>query len=118
MHGMMNTAVGTNLKQSQVLCFDKTQMLTLKKEVVMATLSETMTSLWTSCLNFGEQPSCSAMTKKTHGGGGPGSPRVYHRGPSQVFKTLQKWQNKNLELDDTCKKRSCLDQLFYYTDMN
>ena len=79
MRGMMNTAMGTNLKQSQVLCFDKTQMLTLKKEVVMATLSETMSSLWTSCLNFGEQPSCSVMTKKAHGGGEPGSPRMYHR---------------------------------------
>lgn len=118
MHGMMNTAVGTNLKQSQVLCFDKTQMLTLKKEVVMATLSETMSSLWTSCLNFGEQPSCSVMTKKTHGEGDLAAPGCTIGGPSQVFKTLQKWQNKNLELDDTCKKRSCLDQLFYYIDMN
>ena len=54
MHGVMNTAMGTNLIQSQVLCFVKTQMLILKKEVVMVTLSETMSSLWTSCLNSGE----------------------------------------------------------------
>lgn len=82
---MMNTAVGTNLKQSQVLCFDKTQMLTLKKEVVMATLSETMSSLWTSCLNFGEQPSCSVMTKKAHGGGEPGSPQGVPQGDPHCF---------------------------------
>lgn len=98
MHGMMNTAVGTNLKQSQVLCFDKTQMLTLKKEVVMATLSETMSSLWTSCLNFGEQPSCSAMTKKTHGGGGPGSPRVYHRGTLTGFQNTSEMAKQELRV--------------------
>ena len=98
MHGMMNTTVGTNLKQSQVLCFDKTQMLTLKKEVVMATLSETMSSLWTSCLNFGEQRSCSVMTEKADEGGEPGSPRMYHRETLTAFQNTSEMVKQELRV--------------------
>ena len=111
MHGVMNTAMGTDLIQSQVFCFDKTQMLTLKREVVMGTLSETMSSVWTSCLNSGGQPFCSVMTNKTHCWRGHlAAPGCTTGRPSLVFKTLQKWQKQELKvIYDTCKNRSCLD---------